>query len=164
MKLIYEYYWKYDSPNERLVKIYFKTKIKKYLVAEILHPSSILDYKVRDYLGTHHIIEHFFYFKKLIYYYCEFNKVVNKYHYINFNWMRLQLESQDTYYIFIKYTKWFRLFYTFYNIKINNPFIKPFRKLYTFIKNIYADIYLFMKIKFNRNKNIDALTEFYNSK
>lgn len=164
MEIDYKYNWEYEFPNDHLVKIYFKTKIKNYLVAEILFSRSILDYKVRDYLGTEHIIEHFFYFKKLIYYYCTFNKVVNKYHYINFNWMRLQLESQDTYYVFIKYTKWFRLFYTLYNIKINNPFIKPFRKVYAFIKNNYADAYLFIKTKFNRNKNIDALTEFYNSK
>ena len=164
MKIDYDYYWRFKSPNDRLVKIYFKTKIKNYLVAEISFSRSILDIKVRDYLETEHIIEHLFNFRKLIHYYYEFNKIINKYHYINFNWMRKKIEPQNTYYAFIKYTIWFKLFYTFYNIKINNSFIKPFRKIYSFIKNSYADIYLFIKTKFNRNKNIDALTEFYNSK
>lgn len=164
MKIVYEYYWKYKSPNDRLVKIYFKTKIKKYLVAEILHPSSIFDYKVKDYFGADRFIEICFGFSRLIYYYHSFDKVINKYNYINFNWMRDRFDSKDNYYVFIKYTIWFKIFYTFYNFKINNPFIKHFRKVYVFIKNNYADAYLFIKTKFNRNKNIDALTEFYNSK
>ena len=164
MKIDYEYYWKYKNPNDRLVKIYFKTKIKKYLVAEILHPSSMLDYKIKDYFGADRFIEIFFGFSKLIHHYNLFNKNINKYNYIDFHWMRDRLNSKDNYYVFIKYTIWFKIFYTFYNFKINNLFVKPFRKCYIFIKNIYTDIYLFIKTKFNRNKNIDALTEFYNSK
>lgn len=164
MKLVYEYYWKYESPNDRLVKVYFKTKIKKYLVAEILHPGSMLDYKLKDYFGADRFIEIFFGFRRLINHYLSFNKIINKYNYINFNWMRAQFNPNDNYYVFIKYTIWFKIFYAFYNLKINNLFVKPFRKIYTFIKNLYADAYLFLKTKFCKNKNIDALTEFYHSK
>lgn len=163
MRVEYDYFWKRNDENDCFVKIYFKTKLKKFLVADLIVSRTLLDIDIRNYFGSE-VINHLFGFRRMVNYYIDDNYNINKYYYRNYNWMRKKLQTNYNYYVFIRYNIWFKLFYIIYSIKTTSIYTKPFRKIYSFIKNNYSDFCLWFKTKFNHNKNIDALTEFYHSK